>query len=226
MKWKLMSIIVLGLFTIEFCYAQASNQDPAINSLINQSIAAENHGDLKGAITLHQKILAIQPNNVRSINSIAGLYGRLQQYNDEVVWAQKAITIDPYYELAYINLGNALLALEHTQDAKKAYLIAVTISPNSALAYYSLGLVADEERDFYTAVKLYNKAIELDPKFQDAYMNLAIAYANTQEPTKVLETLNKLIALDPKGKNVADAKNLILHFTPKSQTAKSSTPEK
>lgn len=206
----------IGMLFIIFIFSTntslAASDDTTIKNLVDQSVAVESKGDFTAAIEIHKKIIALQPYNYEAMNNIAGLYGKLKKYEDEITWAKKSIALNAKYVAAYINLGNGYFCLEQLSDAEKAYRIALSLDPKSAMIYYNLGLVADEIKDFTAAVGYYEKANQLNPGSEDILTNLAIAYANNREIENTVKTLHILLAKYP---NSEDGKILLMHFTPK-----------
>src|SRR4051812_11609233 len=81
----------------------ASTQSLEANSLIKQALAREDAGDLRGAIEVYKRLLQLEPKDVRAMNTIAGLYGKLGDFEEEIGWAKKAIAENPQFQFAYIN---------------------------------------------------------------------------------------------------------------------------
>ena len=67
--------------------------------------------------------------NVRTASSISGL--QFSHY-------KAAIKFKPDFALAHINLGNALLAIQKTDEAITHYRFAIKINPNHTLAHNNL----------------------------------------------------------------------------------------
>lgn len=189
---------------------QSEKEFPAhIKTLIVQAVQTERQGDFAGAIALHKKILQLQSKNVYSMNSIAGLYGLMGEYDNEVVWAQKALSINPKYDLAYINMGNGMLGRGQVVEAKAAYEQGLKINPKSAAADYSLGVFYDSQRNLNLAIQYYQKALKLDAQFENAYFNIAVDYANLKHYDEAIKVLNQLLKINP---NDADAKMMLVEI--------------
>jgi tetratricopeptide (TPR) repeat protein len=176
----------------------ASAPPDEISKLIQQEIALEDKGDLAGAIEINRKIAQLQPDSPRPLNAIAGLYGKMQNFEAEIAWAQKAIALDPKFALAYINYGNALASSGKLEEAKAAFNKAAELSPRDPLAFYSLGMVAEQEKKFDDAVSFYKKSVELDPKFENGYFNLAALYANWKKYDEAVAMLRKVLEINPR----------------------------
>ncbi|MCD6038884.1 MAG: repeat-containing protein [Gammaproteobacteria bacterium] len=212
--------IFLASWVNHFCLAQNSVNPflgPNVRAMAAQALAAEKRGDLASAIDINKKILETQPANVCSINSIAGLYGKLGQYDDEMQWAEKAIAIDKNYSLAYINYGDALAGKGRVEEAKQAYQTASTLNPKLAIPLYNLGVLSDRQHDYVTAIQFYQKAIILNPNFEDAYYNLGVDYINLKKFPEAISAFQKVLSLNP---NAADANKILKDLKQKAKKEK------
>src|SRR4051794_15496042 len=85
-----------------------SEKNPKTIALIKEAIKMEDADQFEGAIEKYKEVLRIEPRDFAAMNTIAGLYGNLNQPDQEVIWAQKAFDINSKYWKALINLGNGL----------------------------------------------------------------------------------------------------------------------
>jgi tetratricopeptide (TPR) repeat protein len=184
----------------------ASTPDAAIARLVKEGIAREDAGDLEGAIEIDQKILQLDPRNIYAMTAIAGLFGKLGEFEREMAWAQKAIAIDPQFDLAYINKGNALAGLKKFNEAADAYKKAIRINPQNPLGVYSLGVIGEGQGNFKKAIEFYRQSIQIDPMFENGYFNLAAMHANLKQFDEAIAALKKLIELNPQAE---DAKAML-----------------
>ena len=192
--------------------AQAETPDcsnpsnPTIIALVKQGLELEAKRDVKGAIEASKKVLTIEPKNECALNTIAGLYGVMGEFEQEIVWAKRAIEVNTKFAKAYINLGNGQGSLGNLREAEAAFNKAREFEPKNPLPLYSLGVLSEQQHKFQEAVDFYQKSIEIDPKFEDGYFNLAAMYANLKRFTEAKATLKKLLELNP---NVQDAKEML-----------------
>jgi len=175
----------------------ASSQDAEIAKLIKEEVARENAGDVKGAIEINLRILQLDPKNIYAMSTIAGLFGNLGEFEQEVAWAQKAIAINPQFDLAHINHGNGLAGLKRYDEAAEAYKKAIRIDPKNPLGVYSLGVMEEEQGNFKKALESYRQSIQIDPKFENGYFNLAAMHANLKQFDEAIAALKKLLELNP-----------------------------
>ena len=79
----------------------------------------------------------------------------LGDYNEAIIYFDKALAIDPKYEPAYINKGLALYGLGKYNEAINSYEKALTINPNDGAALINIGSALvklgqyDKARDFF-----------------------------------------------------------------------------
>ncbi|MEM8638774.1 MAG: tetratricopeptide repeat protein [Cyanobacteria bacterium P01_G01_bin.54] len=176
---------------------------PKIIELRQRAFRLENQGDLWGAIATYEQILELAPQDFRAMNVIASLYGQLGQFEQEVVWAERAIATNPEFSYAYINYGNGLVRLGRIEEAQAAFETAAQLAPDDPLGAYSLGVLFENQGDFLSAIEFYTIAVGIDPNFEDGYFNLAAMYANLGEFEAALAALEKVLELNP---NAEDAK--------------------
>jgi len=200
--------ILFVIFSLLFsCHGFAENS--IREKLINEEIRLEDLGDFSGAMEVAKNILLGDPRDAVTLNVIAGLYGKLERYEDEVTWAKKAISADGNYHLAHVNLGNALFYLGKLEEARSSFEKARTLSPRDPLPVYSLGTLAEEQRNLSAATAYFERSIELDPKFEPGMFSLAAMYANAKKYGAAIATLDKLLLLNPKARGAIAMRNRI-----------------
>lgn len=110
---------------------------------------------------------------------------------------EKAVTLDPTFLDAYVNLGNVLKEARIFDRAVAAYLRALTLSPNNAVVHGNLACVYYEQNLIDLAIDTYKRAIELQPNFPDAYCNLANALKEKGKVGEAEEYYNTALRLCP-----------------------------
>jgi tetratricopeptide (TPR) repeat protein len=175
--------------------------NPQLVSVLRQAFLLEDRGDWAGAIDRYRQAVTLNgaddPIQAPAFNSIAGCYGKLERFQDEVVWAKKATSVAPSFPEGYLNLGNGYAGLGDLDRASLAFTKYVGLRPNDPKGYYSLGLTADQQQDWSKAESFYQKSIAADPSFSNGHFNLAAAYANQRKFELAIGELQKVIALDP-----------------------------
>uniref|UniRef100_A0A8C1YIU2 UDP-N-acetylglucosamine--peptide N-acetylglucosaminyltransferase 110 kDa subunit n=1 Tax=Cyprinus carpio TaxID=7962 RepID=A0A8C1YIU2_CYPCA len=115
----------------------------------------------------------------------------MNEYNVHMVCSMdlQAVTLDPNFLDAYINLGNVL------KEAPVAgYLRALSLSPNHAVVHGNLACVYYEQGLIDLAIDTYRRAIELQPHFPDAYCNLANIVCDWTDYDERMKKLVSIVA--------------------------------
>jgi tetratricopeptide (TPR) repeat protein len=104
------------------------------------------------------------PENVRLMTDIAGLYYDLEDFDRAVGYFRRALAIDPENVGLRTDLGTALFYLGRSDEAISELESALEISPNNPLALFNLGAVLVEARnDREGAIALWERLIAENP---------------------------------------------------------------
>lgn len=188
-------------FLLFICQTSYSQDTAKLNQLYKQAMALEDKGDLEGAMRLQMQVFNLDARNYVSANVIAGLYGKMGRFVEEINWGNKVIQMNPTFSDGYINLGNGYAGSGNMPVAEKYYKQSLALDPLNKFAYYSLGVVEESRNNFKAAIGYYEKSVLLDSSFEDAYFNLAAAYANLKDFTKANQYILKVLALNPGSKD-------------------------
>jgi tetratricopeptide (TPR) repeat protein len=183
-------------------------RNPQLVAVLHQAFLLEERGDWAGAIARYQQATTLSgaddPVQAPAYNSIAGCYGKLRQFQDEVAWAEKATTLAPGFPDGYLNLGNGYLGLGDLDRAGQAFQRYTDLAPSSPYGPYSLGLIAEQRDDWPGAEAAYRAAVRVGPKFVDGHFNLAAALANQGKVQAAIQELEQVLALDPLADDAKD----------------------
>lgn len=182
---------------------------PEIARLVKQELALEDNNEFEKALEIERKLSELEPQNECAANSMAGIYGKLGKFDEEIIWAKRAIGINPKFMKAYINQGNAQASLGNLNEARVSFTKAHELEPKNPLPVYSIGVLFENENKFEEAAKSYQSSIELDPNFENGYFNLAAMKANMGKFDEARSLLKKLLKINP---NSVDAKNMMKQF--------------
>ncbi|MGZ3426618.1 MAG: tetratricopeptide repeat protein [Polyangia bacterium] len=111
---------------------------------------------------------------------------------------QAALSIDPNYVFAQVNLGAALDDLKDRKGARVALEKAVRMGPQSKEAWNNLGAVAAEMGDTPRALEALGKATALDGAYADAWFNLGMTYEQAGKPKDAAAAWDKYVQIDAK----------------------------
>jgi TolB-like protein/Tfp pilus assembly protein PilF len=155
--------------------------------------------DWEGANACFQKALELNPGAAAVHHNYTLYLSALGRYEDNIIEAEKALTLDPLSLVNNNSMGNAFFYAGQHQDAIKQLKKTLELEPEYVIALNSLGWVYLDLGDFDEAIKYFKRAKK---KSGDAVKRLAplcYAYAksgNQEEATKYLEQLKKKAKLE------------------------------
>lgn len=93
--------------------------------------------------------------------------------------------------------GAALLEVNQSTEAIKAYADAIRNAPDLAELYHGLGKALMSDAKDIHALAAFRSAVEIDPKFLEARVSLAITLAMSNEQDRAIEQMQRVVQLDP-----------------------------
>lgn len=207
-------IILILLLLNHVCFGQDTTK---MKQLYFEAAEFEDKGDLVNAIKTQLRLFNLDTSNYVSANVIAGLYGKMERFDQEVQWAKKSVQINPKFSDGYINLGNGYFGLSNLVLAEKCFLQCQKLDSTNHYAYYSLGLIEETKKNLSGAISYYEKSVKVNNKFTDGYFNLAAAYANAKQLKKAYESISKVLELNPQDQEAKEMQRQILADLKKTQ---------
>jgi protein O-GlcNAc transferase len=187
---------------------KAATKDSRTLGVITQALALEAQQHFAEAIERYKQILILEPKNLHLLPpaylSIAGCYGQLKRFEDQVSWAAKAVEAAPGYAHSHLALVNGYLAQGQLDRAAQEFAKVVELAPKAPDGYYMQGLVAQQRGDVKEAEKLYHKALEVAPGFIRAHFNLAALAADRKDFTQAMQELRHVLETDPLAKDAQE----------------------
>ncbi|HEV2385789.1 MAG TPA: tetratricopeptide repeat protein [Candidatus Acidoferrales bacterium] len=118
-------------------------------------------------------------------------------YQPALALYDKALQIDPNYQLAYANRGGALRRLGRTQEALASLNKALELNPKDVWAYDERAAAYTDLGQYQRGIEDADKAIQLNPKYQYAYGDKGLALSKLGRYGDALAAFDAALALDP-----------------------------
>lgn len=109
----------------------------------------------------------------------------------------EALSLDPRFWDAQVNLGRLLQLAGRTDEAIEHYRLALRGGTSDPTAAFNLGTALEEQGDWAQAVAAYRHAVRIDPGFGDAHFNLARLYEQLGRRGAALRHLRTYRMLNP-----------------------------
>ena len=117
-------------------------------------------------------------------------------YRDEVALFSHVVALNPEARDAHLNLGNALLEANRTEEGLAASRVAVEQRPESADAHSNLGLALSNLERFAEAGESLRRALELAPRHKSALQNTAELLRKQQQYEAAVEAYQTVLERD------------------------------
>ena len=135
------------------------NQIEELHDLGQRSL---NLGNTKEALKHYDKILNLDPNDVKAQLKIGNILGKHGKYAEAIKYYDSALETNCNDMLALINKGLALHYLEKYDDAINCYKIILEKKPNSATTLYNLASSLIKQNKIDEGLENLRRAVEID----------------------------------------------------------------
>ncbi len=121
-----------------------------------------------------------------------------RDYAGAIKYFTQAIDRNPKLTSAYINRGNAYLALKRHLKALADFTRATKLAPKLAVAWHNRGLTLRRMGRIKAAVKDYTAAIKLDPNYAQAFNNRGYAFKQLKNYFRAVKDFSQALTLRPR----------------------------
>jgi tetratricopeptide (TPR) repeat protein len=117
-------------------------------------------------------------------------------------WFQRAITLNPNYARAWVNLGNVYKQKGDLTKSLNAYYKSLTLDPKDTNTWFHLGLAHSSQGDLEKAEDSYQNGLRNQPSHLGCLINLGVLISGKGRLNEALDYLNKGLALSPQDPNI------------------------
>lgn len=169
----------------------------SFQELFNQVEKLKREGKYSEAEALLKGYLEKNGEDPLALNILGNIYYETERLEEAIELFQQALTLDPNFIFAYINLGASYKKLGHLEAAKRALLRALEINPSQPEALNNLANIYREEGLLLEAKNLYEKACELNPNIPEFFINLAIIHMDLEDYQGAEKILHQVLSRYP-----------------------------
>jgi len=141
------------------------------------------------AVAAFRKALRLDSNFTEARNNLGSTYAQMRQWDEAIAMFRETIN-DPFYhtpELAYYNLGMALMEKGELIDAVKELHTAVQLRPDFSRALDKHGVALFRLNRVQEAIKQFQEALKNDPAYVEPHLNLGLAYMKQGKKAEAIE---------------------------------------
>ncbi len=154
------------------------------------------------------EILDLEPRAViaAEVHNYMGYVYHLEgDYSKAMPCFQKALDLNPYLAVSWLNIGNVHFHLKRHEEAVKAYQRALKADPQLASAFTQIGLCYLEMGQLDLARRPLETALVIDPSEYFAHLGLSEFHRRTRNPVAALDEARQAFRLEPNDPNVHNA---------------------
>lgn len=158
------------------------------NTLNNGSRAAENY----------KRAQDFSPNSTRARVRLGQLYTRIRSYQDALGYYQDALTIDPSFAPAYLEMGFLYAKMGKQDESKEYFKKYLDLSSGNIAAKRRYANMLIQTEDYKGAIEQIHQIMALDStSFNDLNRALAYSYYEEKQYPKAKYYIGKFIASAP-----------------------------
>ncbi|MGC2331084.1 MAG: DUF3857 domain-containing protein [Candidatus Acidiferrales bacterium] len=161
------------------------------DDLFEAGLAALNAGNMRAAIPLFQRVVALDPKYKQGWNDLGIAFLRDGSYDEAASAFRKQLDVDPFDEHANDYLGLALENQQKFPDAIAAFRKQIEANPLDLVAHAALGSIFLQQHLYPDAVPELEKATILSPDNAQLQVSLGQAYIGSGQQEKGLAAFDK-----------------------------------
>ena len=119
------------------------------------------------------------------------------KYNKAINAYDKALAIDPSFDVALNNKGVALSEIGRYNDSLEAFNSVIALHPDSMDVWYSKAGVLKDMGYHNKSLEAYDKALELDPENKNVLYDKAVVLKNLGRYEAAIESYDEALEVDP-----------------------------
>ncbi len=154
------------------------------------------HKDYAEAVRSYKEYLAKKPDDADAHFDLGNAYASLKQTADAKAEYEKAISLDPKLDAAYVNLGITLMDSDPAA-AVEPLQKAAALLPNEARPQFLLGWAYERSGKAPLAIEHYRAAEKLDEKNSDIHFALGRVLLTSNQPAEAETEFRAAITSDP-----------------------------
>lgn len=155
---------------------QKTISEKNLDDLLEKALSYHSKGELARAEALYRGILEKNPRYFAALYNMTLLASDAGKYEIALLYANRAVKVEPASAEAMAMLGNALLGMAKYEEAAACFEKSVELNPHYTLAFYNLGVCQGKQRKYNQAIESYERALLIDPNDNDIYNNMGSIY--------------------------------------------------
>ncbi len=185
---------------IDFVHQAIAVQPDFVHAHFHLGVALLAKGEVQASVDAFEQVLALDARFIPARLLLGEAWSRTGNWAQAAQSWRKGIQQDPFDPNVFwlhANLGMALTAVGHFQDARKEFEWVVEERPEWAEGWSRLGVSLMSERRWDEAVLALKTAAHLRPHLANQHFTLGKAYAGQGELALALEAFREAVRIAP-----------------------------
>jgi tetratricopeptide (TPR) repeat protein len=143
-------------------------------------------------LAIHDKMQAVDPNNIEASYTLANYYFGYRRYDEAVKYYQEILETDPKHKMSFNQIGYSRAFIGDFEGAKEAFQKYIEVAPDEPNPYDSIGEICWIRGDYKQAEKYFRTALEKNRAFTAGWGHLGQIYleqGNCKKALKVFQTM-------------------------------------
>lgn len=124
-------------------------------------------------------------------------YGALGFQDESITQTKKALSVNPDFVDAIVNMGNHYEGQQKYKKALKEFKKALLLLPDNPIIHTNIGIMYNKLGNPNKAIIELKKALELDPNYSSAHNSLGCAYRDLKRYQAAIKEFKELLRIDP-----------------------------
>jgi Tfp pilus assembly protein PilF len=125
------------------------------------------------------------------------IFLRVQKYQQAFNCLTQALTLEPAFSNALLNLGVVHQHLDDPSSALDCFKKCIDVDPNDANAYYNLGITQFAMGQVQECLNSFLRALDKSPSMASAHYNLGVAHSQLKDHSLATAHFFRALILDP-----------------------------
>lgn len=166
-------------------------------SNLSKAILLYKNRDFESAKKKCEILLNENQNNSEAHHLLANIYFTLNQINQALDHAKKALLLDRNNDSFWVTLGAIYKKLGQENESVSCYRNALIINASNLSAIYNLGNHYFSKENYAEALKIYRNLTRFNPTFQHGWIGLASSLVKTNQIKKAQKCFEIALQIKP-----------------------------
>lgn len=199
-------LIIILLVSLSGYCSFGQNKAEA-DKLVDEGVALTDKGDYAGAISIYDKALQLDKDNLVALAEKAYTLLSMNKYDEAIEYCKRVIAIHPkdlQLRTVYVTYGNALDGLHKTDEALERYDEGIKLFPDYYQLYFNKGITLSSVKKIDESLLCFEHSALLNPAHASSQNAIGRLQYTQQRNIPALMAFCRFLIIEPKGKRAVE----------------------